>query len=103
MKKEEVLEKSKNENLFFDEREDQELGTSFGYGAIVVCILCVFFSIINVIKGKTFYEFGAILFAYIAAVALRTYFITQRKKFLAQAVVNILAFIFALVRFILVG
>lgn len=61
MNKDEILSKSKNEGL--DEREQSIWLTSLGFGNIIALVLCFIFATINVIRGESFMEFSAIVFA----------------------------------------
>jgi hypothetical protein len=86
MKKEEILEKSKNENSYLDEMQRSELIKGFGVAGIVVVVLCVVFSVIKALQGKPFYEFGVILFGYMSASGLYSYIKTKKRQFLIQGI-----------------
>ncbi len=62
MNKEEILKKSIEENRYLDEKQQNEVMQSFGFGGIIVALLCLFFCMMNAIKGKSFYEFTIIIF-----------------------------------------
>lgn len=73
MDKNEILAKNKRAGL--DEREQRVYNRSFGVGAVVVCVLCFVFGIFKFFKHENFYEFGAIMTAYLC-----TTFIYQYKN-----------------------
>lgn len=102
MKKEDLLEKSRKENEQGDEREEQVALFSFGYGAIVVTLLCIVFSIIKAVQGERFYEFGAIIFGYLSACGFYRFLKTKNKKALFSAVVTMVAAVGAVVAFFLI-
>ena len=43
MNKEEILKKSIEENRYLDEKQQNEVMQSFGFGGIIVALLCLFF------------------------------------------------------------
>lgn len=86
MNKDDILKKSIEENKDLDEREKQEVSNSFGLGGAVVAGLCCIFSIIKAFKGQTFYEFGVIIFGYLAGNSWYSYKITKKKTYLIQAI-----------------
>ena len=66
MDKKEILEQNKKKNRnALDEREQKIYNVSFGLGAVVVGILCLVFSIFRAIHFQPFYEFVAIITAYL--------------------------------------
>lgn len=73
MDKEEILAKNKRSGL--DEREQRVYNRSFGLGAVTVCVLCCIFGIIKLFNHEKFYEYGAIMTAYLC-----TTFIYQYKN-----------------------
>ncbi len=87
MNRDEVLRRSVNENSLLDEREQQESIKSFGFGGVIVAILCVFFSIVNAFRGQSFYEFGVIVFALLASTAWKSYISTKKKSFMVQGII----------------
>jgi uncharacterized membrane protein YjjP (DUF1212 family) len=101
MKKEEILKKSIEENRYLDEKQQREVLQSFGFGGIVVAILCVFFSIVNVMKGQRFYEFSIIIFGYLAGCAWSSYMKTKKKNFLIQVLACSFVTILGLVAYFL--
>lgn len=103
MKKEDVLAKSKKENAYLDERERQEIRNSFGFGGVVICVLCFLFSILRVLNGEHFYEFGVIVFGYLGGTAWYNYKISQKKNFLIQGIACSIAVVSGFIGFFLLG
>lgn len=101
MKREEILKKSIEENRYLDEKQQREALQSFGFGGIIVAMLCVFFSIANAMRGQSFYEFSVIIFGYMAGWAWRSYMKTKKKNFMFQALVCSFAAILGLVAYLL--
>ena len=87
MDRDEVLRRSIKENSFLDEKEKLESINSFGFGGVIVSILCVFFCIVNAFRGQSFYEFGVIIFAYLASTAWKSYISTKKKSFMLQGII----------------
>ena len=64
MDKKEILAKNKALNRkSLDEREQRVYRSSFGFGAVVVGILCLLFSIFRAFQHNTFYEYFSIITA----------------------------------------
>lgn len=80
MDKEEVLEKAREGNASLDEREANIYHRSFGFGMVIVTILCLAFSVIRAIQGEQFYEFGVIIFTYLGAINFYQYFKLRIKR-----------------------
>ncbi len=99
MNREEILKKSIEENRYLDEREQREVGNSFGFGGVIVAILCVFFSIVNALRGQNFYEFGVIIMGYLSGWAWRSYIIIKKKNYLIQSIASSFAAILGLVAY----
>ena len=55
MNKQEILAKNKKDGL--DEREQTVYSRSFGFGAVVVAVLCLAFSVYRAFHGEKFFEF----------------------------------------------
>ena len=88
MNRDEILRRSIKENKSLDEKEQLESISSFGFGGVIVVLLCVFFSIINSFRGQSFYEFGVIIFAYLASTAWKAFFATKKKGFIIQGIIG---------------
>jgi uncharacterized membrane protein YjjP (DUF1212 family) len=86
MDKKDILSKSRKDNSYLDEMQQSELRNGFGFGGVVMAILCVVFSIIKALQGQRFFEFVVILFAYMSATALYSYLKTRKKQFLIQTI-----------------
>ena len=68
MDKKVILERNKQKSKnTLDEREKNIYHNSFGVGAVVVGVLCLLFSVFCAINHRHFYEFVAIITAYLAA------------------------------------
>lgn len=103
MEKEEILKKSRKDNEYLDEREEQEVGNSFGFGGVIISILCIIFSVLKAVNGERFYEFCVIVFGYLAGISWYNYKITKKKKILIQAISNSFAVILGFIGFFLLG
>lgn len=86
MDKKEILEKNKHSGL--DEREQRIYNTSFGLGAVVVGILCLVFSIYNAFHGQKFYEFVAIITAYLCTTFLYQYKNLRKPLYLISGIIT---------------
>lgn len=102
MNKEEILAKSRKDNSYLDELQQSELRNGFGFGGIVVAILCVVLSVIKALQGQRFFEFIVILFAYMSATAMYSYMKTRKKFFLIQSIANGIVFIIGFVCYFIV-
>lgn len=99
MKKEDILLKAKYGGL--DERESNIFLHSFGIGGIVVCILAVVFSVWKAIHGEQFFEFSAIVFAYLSATDFYKYkYIKYKRYFISGIYSGILAIILIILFFV---
>ena len=97
MDKKDILEQNKKKKQgTLDEMEKRVYNYSFGIGALAVGAMCLAFSIYRAVKGMPFYEFAAIITAYLCA----TYF--YRFKNLA-GIITAAAAVGCTVLFFLVG
>ena len=103
MQKEAILEKSRAENQYFDERERQEMRNSFGFGGAMVCCLCGLFSVIKTMQGEPFFDDCTILFGYLAGISWYQYRIATQKKALALGLASSLVAVIGLVSFLVFG
>ncbi len=101
MNKEEILKKSIEENRYLDEKQQNEVMQSFGFGGIIVALLCLFFCMMNAIKGKSFYEFTIIIFGYMAGYAWSSYRKTKKITFFIQAIAGTFVAILGFVSYFL--
>lgn len=79
--------------------QQSELKNSFGFGGVVVAILCIVFSIIKALQGHRFFEFGVILFSYMSATALYSYIKTKKRQFLIQGIAEGIAGVLGFIRY----
>lgn len=103
MNREEILAKSRKQGGDLDERVQYEMGHGFGVGGIAVAVLCILFSILRAVRGESFYEFGVILFGYIAASSAYNYVKTKNKVFLPQSIATAIVTIVGLIVCIVKG
>lgn len=103
MNREEILARSRKQSGELDERVQYEMGHGFGVGGIAVAVLCILFSILRAVRGESFYEFGVILFGYIAACSTYNFFKTKNKIFLPQSIATALVTIAGLIVCIVKG
>lgn len=103
MNREEILRRSRNEHSedFLDEREQYEALKSYGFGGVVTAILCVIFAIVNYLRGQSYYEFGVILFVYLASTSWKAYISTKKKYFMFLGISGIVGSIASLIGYLL--
>ena len=102
MDKEDILAKSRKDNSDLDEMQQREAVNGFGFGGVVVAVLCFVFSAIKALQGQRFYEFGAIIFAYMSATAFYSYSKTRKKRFLQSSIVYGIAVVTSFIGYFLV-
>lgn len=87
MDKKEILEKNKKKNRkSLDEREQRVYRSSFGFGAVVVGILCVLFSVYRLIQQRAFYEYVTIITAYLCTTFLYQYKSIRKPVYLVAGI-----------------
>ncbi len=86
MDKNEILAKNKRSGL--DEREQRVYNRSFGLGAVVVCVLCFIFGIFKLFHHEKFYEFGAIMTAYLCTTFLYQYKKLKKTPYLIAGIIT---------------
>ena len=92
MKKEDILQKSREENK--DEYVEKIISESKNFGIITLIIAIIFFAITKIINnGQPFFELPAILFAYTAGINFFSYIKLKKKEYLITAFAFIFAFI----------
>ena len=79
MDRNEILKKAQAGNTGMDEREQQALGVSFGFGAILMVLLCVALTVWRLVCGRDAYDYVAIVFLYLAGTELHLYWRTRRR------------------------
>ena len=104
MDKNEILEKNKKKNRkALDEREQRVYNTSFGIGAIVVGVLCLFFSVYKALNRQSFYGFVTIMTAYLCTTFLYQYKNIKKPTYLIAAIGTGFASIFCAAMFLWVN
>ena len=86
MDREEILKRAQSRGRDLDEREQQMLGISFGFGGVLVTLLCVVLAAVRLSQGGNTYDYAAIVFAYLAGTQAHQYWKTRRKPSLIAAV-----------------
>ncbi len=100
MDKKEILEKNRqNSRHMLDEREKRVYNYSFGLGAIVVGVLCVVFSIYQVLHHHQIFEFAAIITAYLSTTFLYQFKNIRRPLSLVAGIVTGAAAVLSLILF----
>ena len=79
MDQNEILKKAQAGKGGMDEREQQALGVSFGFGAVLMVLLCVALTIWRLTNGQDAYDYAAIVFLYLAGTELHLYWKTRRR------------------------
>ena len=100
MEREEVLKQAQAQAGDLDEREQQMLGVSFGFGAMLMTLLCVVLAVVRLLQGGHAYDYAAIVFAYLAGTQAHQYWKTRRKHALVTAVAYTLVLAANLVLFL---
>lgn len=89
MDKKSILEKNKEKHKkSLDEREQRVYNTSFGMGAVAVGIFCLIFSIYNALHFTPFYEFVAIMTAYLCTTFLYQFKNLKKPFYLAAGILT---------------
>ena len=79
MDRDEILKKAQAGKLGMDEREQSVLGVSFGFGGILMTLLCIALAILRLVNGQDAYDYAAIVFLYLAGMELHLYWKTRRR------------------------
>ena len=79
MDRDEILKKAQAGKVGMDEREQQALGVSFGFGAVLMVLLCVALTVWRLVSGQDAYDYTAIVFLYLAGTELHLYWRTRRR------------------------
>ncbi len=89
MDKKEILDKNKRQNRnTLDEREQRIYNASFGLGAVIVGVLCLVFSIYKAFHHEMFYEFAAIITAYLCTTFLYQYRNLKKSIYLVAGILT---------------
>ena len=103
MDKKEILEKNKEKNRNgLDEREQRIYNFSFGIGAVVVGILCLAFSVCKALNREPFYEYVAIITAYLCTTFLYQFKNLKKLRYLIPGIITGIASIACIVLFFMV-
>lgn len=100
MDREEILRRAQADNTGLDEREQQMLGEAFGFGAVLMTLLCLALAAVRLFQGGQAYDYAAIVFAYLAGTQAHQYWKTRRKSALVTAVADTLVLAANLVLFL---
>ncbi len=87
MDREDILKKARAGNAGLDEREQQMLGVSFGFGAMLMTLLCVILAAVRLLEGGQAYDYAAIVFACLAGAQGHQYWKNRRMLALVCAAV----------------
>lgn len=102
MKKEEILAKSRKENIIQDEREKIINDKAKAVGKIGMIIVLIIICITRMIFGKTdISDLCALGFGYLSAESIYKYILLRRKRDIPEIVFNTAFAIFWLVMYIL--
>ena len=101
MDRDEILKKAQAGKTGMDEREQSVLGVSFGFGAILMALLCVALTIARLANGQDAYDYMAIVFLYLAGTELHLYWRTRRRGSALLAAASGLVFAANLAMFLL--
>ena len=103
MDKKEILEKNKEKNRNgLDEREQRVYNFSFGIGAVIVGILCLVFSVYKALNREPFYEYVAIITAYLCTTFVYQFKNLKRFRYLISGLVTGIAAVICIVLFFIV-
>lgn len=85
MDREEVLKQTQAQAGDLDEREQQMLGEAFGFGGVLMTLLCAALAAARLVQGLGAYDYAAIVFAYLAGTHARQFWKTRRRGNLLMA------------------
>ena len=86
MEREEILKKAQAERDGLDEREQQMLGVSWGWGGGVMMRVVFALAAAALLRGGQVYDYAAIVFAYLTGTQAHQYWKTRRRSALVSAV-----------------
>ena len=86
MDREEILKRAQAQSGGPDEREQQVLGVSFGFGAVLMVLVALALAAAALLRGGQAYDYAAIVFAYLAGTQAHQYWKTRRRSALVSAV-----------------
>ena len=88
MDREEVLKQAQAQAGDLDEREQQMLGEAFGFGGVLVTLLCVALAAVRLVQGQYAYDYAATVFAYLTGTHAHQFWKTRRRGNLLMAVAS---------------
>ncbi len=104
MDKKEILEQNKKKKQgSLDEMEKRVYNYSFGIGALAVGAMCLAFSIYRALHAMHFYEFAAIITAYLCATYVYRFIGLKNPFYLIAGIITGIAAAGCTVMFFLVG
>lgn len=104
MNKEEILEKSKKENRYHDEREQSISSQAMTYGALGMAVMFVILFCVRLfLKGGTSYDLLAMYFGYLAVSSIYKWRLLKGKKECFSAIIYSVVSIVWLVLYIWKG
>lgn len=86
MDREEILKRAQSQSIGLDEREQQMLGVSFGFGAVLMMLVVFALAAAALLRGGQVYDYAAIVFAYLTGTQAHQYWKTRRRSALVSAV-----------------
>ncbi len=103
MDKNEILEKNKEKNRNgLDEREQRIYNFSFGIGAVVVGILCLIFSVYKALNREPFYDYVAMITAYLCTTFMYQFKNLKKLRYLMAGAVTGIAAVVCIILFFMV-
>ncbi len=102
MNKEDILARAQDQQGL-DEREQRVYGDSFGFGSVVMALLCMVLSVAAAVKGRSFYEFGVILFGYLSAVQFHQYSKLKQRTYIVGALACLIAAMGGMAAYLFLG
>lgn len=79
MDREEILKRAQSQSIGLDEREQQMLGVSFGFGAVLMALVALALAAAALLRGGAAYDYAAIVFAYLTGAQAHQYWKTRRR------------------------
>ena len=85
MDREKILKRAQSQSIGLDEREQQMLGVSFGFGAVLMILVVFALAAAALLRGGQVYDYAAIVFAYLTGAQAHQYWKTRRRAALVSA------------------
>lgn len=80
MDREKILKRAQSQSIGLDEREQQMLGVSFGFGAVLMILVVFALAAAALLRGGQVYDYAAIVFAYLTGTQAHQYWKTRRRS-----------------------